>query len=245
MRKPFLTVVIPTLNEEKLLPRLLASLSSQVYRDFEVILIDAKSKDKTVTLARKFKRKIPGFKIYLSNKKNVGFQRNMGAGKAKGKYLVFFDADVVVPENFLDEVAAHLKKEKTELLTTWLMTENRKLQSRVIETTVNVMTEMAKMINKPFAGGYNLVVKRSLFKRMGGFDEEIVHGEDHEFTMRCYEAGVELLILKYPRLFYSTRRFDKYGFFNVLKKDATSAIQAMSGKPMKKLSFDYQMGGEY
>ena len=54
MGKPFFSIVIPALNEEKFLPKLLESLSHQHFCDFEVIVVDGRSKDKTVAVAETY-----------------------------------------------------------------------------------------------------------------------------------------------------------------------------------------------
>lgn len=59
MVAPRFSVIIPTLNEEKFLPNLLTSLSEQTEESFEVIVVDGKSKDKTVAVAESFKKKLP------------------------------------------------------------------------------------------------------------------------------------------------------------------------------------------
>ncbi|KKT87511.1 MAG: Cell wall biogenesis glycosyltransferase, partial [Candidatus Collierbacteria bacterium GW2011_GWD2_45_10] len=92
-RKPFFSVIIPALNEEKYLPLLLADLAKQTTRDFEVIIIDGNSKDKTVAKAKLFKNKLPLLTILSSPVRNVSVQRNQGATKATGRYLLFNDAD--------------------------------------------------------------------------------------------------------------------------------------------------------
>ena len=101
--KCFFSVIIPTLNEEKFLPKLLKSLGKQTFRDFEVFVIDGGSEDKTEYVFGKHSKHLPSSKFIHSEVKNVGFQRNLGAKNASGKYLVFLDADVDVEQTFLEE----------------------------------------------------------------------------------------------------------------------------------------------
>jgi len=89
MSKPFFTIVIPTLNEENYLPRLLEDLSNQTFpkEQFEVIHVDGDSDDKTVALAKSFNKKI-SIKSIVIKKRNVSTQRNKGAQmhQANGSY---------------------------------------------------------------------------------------------------------------------------------------------------------------
>jgi glycosyltransferase involved in cell wall biosynthesis len=242
--KPFLSVIIPTLNEEQMLPKLLSTLAVQSYRNFEVIVVDGKSTDKTISAAKKFLNHLPSLRIYTSDKKNVSIQRNLGGREALGKYLVFFDADVQVPRNFLRAIVSRIEKKKSILLTTWIKPSSHDSEALVMVAVTNIGSEAAKIIERPFAGGYNTIVLKSVFEHMGGFNPAVFHGEDHDFTIRCFDAGIKLDILKNPRLIYSTRRFEKYGYFSIIKKDTRSAVYNILKKPITKAIFDYPMGGE-
>ena len=83
------SIVIPTLNEGDLLPRLLASIGKQTFRDYEVIVADAKSGDNTKQIATSF-----GAKVVRGGMPGEG--RNAGVRRARGEFLFFFDADVVI-----------------------------------------------------------------------------------------------------------------------------------------------------
>src|SRR3989344_7060609 len=118
-KRPFFSVVIPTLNEEKYLPKLLKCLREQLDKDFEVIVVDGSSDDKTVERAE-------GVKIIASKKRNVSYQRNLGAKAARGKWLVFLDADVSIPANYLSEMHNTLILRKDcRFLTTWMRPDSK------------------------------------------------------------------------------------------------------------------------
>ena len=95
MNEPFISIIIPTLNEEKFLPKLLNSIKEQNYKNYEIIVSDANSKDKTIEIAKRF-----NVKIVQGGKPAVG--RNNGAKFSVGDYLLFLDADVILPKNFLE-----------------------------------------------------------------------------------------------------------------------------------------------
>ena len=89
-----LSIVIPTLNEEEYLPNLLESIARQDFKDYEIIVADAGSQDKTLEIAQKY-----GCNIVPGGLPAKG--RNNGAKAAKGEVLFFIDADTVLPESFL------------------------------------------------------------------------------------------------------------------------------------------------
>jgi glycosyltransferase involved in cell wall biosynthesis len=101
--KVFFSVIIPALNEEHFLPRLLRSLQKQQFTNFEVILVDSESKDKTISEAKKFGKYFP-LTILTNTKRNVSRSRNMGAEKANGEYIFFIDADNSINSNFSSNI---------------------------------------------------------------------------------------------------------------------------------------------
>jgi len=88
-----LSIIIPTLNEEKFLPHLLISLKEQTFKDFEIIVADNNSTDATRSIALK-----SGAKMVEGGLPARG--RNNGAKVARGEWLLFLDADVILPPGF-------------------------------------------------------------------------------------------------------------------------------------------------
>ena len=93
-----LSIIIPTLNEEKYLGRLLRLIKKQSYQPKEIIVADGSSTDKTISIARSF-----GCRIIKGGTPAQG--RTAGGKKAKGKILLFLDADVIFRgTNFLKRI---------------------------------------------------------------------------------------------------------------------------------------------
>lgn len=243
MNSPFFSVIIPTLNEEKYLSTILKSLVSQTFRNFEMIVVDGRSDDKTVAVFSKFKSKIPAAKLLVSNKRNVGHQRNLGAKEATGEYLVFFDADVNIEPTFLEEIHIGALKKNFQLATTWIVPDSNRSSDQLILTLGNLGQEIAKVINKPYTGGYNTIIKKDFFLKMHGFREDLKIGEDHDLAIRANKAGVQPVIFKEPYVVWSMRRFRSQGKLGVLRKLAQSAVYTVLIGPITKELFDYQMGG--
>lgn len=242
--KPFFSVIIPSLNEEKYLPTILKSLAGQTYRNFELILIDGRSEDKTVAVFDKFKSQLPAARLIISDKRNVGHQRNLGGKNAQGEYLVFLDADVDVCETFLEEIHLAAVKQKFRLATTWIMPDSDKPIDKLMLTIGNLSQEIAKVINKPYTGGYNTIVKRDFFLKISGFREDVLVSEDHDFALRANKAGVSPVILKEPYVVWSLRRFRAEGKLQVLRKCAQTGMHTLLKGPITKELFDYPMGGQ-
>jgi len=99
------TVIIPTYNEEKSIGKCLESLRGQKLRDFEVIVVDDESTDKTCQQLRSFGGRA-NYKLRILEQKHQGpaVARNLGASRAKGKILVFVDADMFFEDDFLENL---------------------------------------------------------------------------------------------------------------------------------------------
>src|SRR5687767_6578001 len=101
-----LSIIIPTYNEEEYLPFLLRSIQAQSYKDYEVIIADASSTDKTRAIAAEF-----GARVVQGGLPGAG--RNRGAEAAKGENLLFLDADVILPDPwFLQMTVGEFEKRK-------------------------------------------------------------------------------------------------------------------------------------
>ena len=245
-KKPFFSVIIPTLNEERYLPKLLKSLTHQLDRDFEVIVVDGSSEDKTVPVARKFAALLPSFSLFASPKRNVSFQRNLGGKKALGQYLIFLDADVTLPTNFISEAHHSLIKEYNDcrFLTTWVKPASGKKADSLIPNFYNSALEISRTTAKPVIGGFNMIVKKSAFKKVGGFNEKLRLAEDHKVARQLHLRKYRLQILRDPKITMSFRRFRREGTLNLLRKYAVAGSKYFLEGPITQELFDYPMGGK-
>lgn len=242
-KDPFFSVIIPTLNEEKYLPRLLTSLTKQTYTGFEVIVVDGHSEDHTITQAKKFSARLKNLRIITSDKRNLPYQRNLGTQNALGKFFVFFDADVLLPPEFLEGIHYTIISRTCSFLTTWFATDSKKSSDQLLILVINLGVEMSKVIGKPLAHGPNTIVKKEAFFRVKGYKEDLKMAEDHDFSMRVCKKGYDLIILKEPQLIFSLRRFVSQGRLKVLYTWWWSAVHTfLLGPPTTDL-FHYKMGG--
>lgn len=241
--KPFFSVIIPTLNEARYLPRLLTALSKQTYKDFEIIVVDAHSEDKTGEVVKEFALQSPDIHCIDSHKCNLPFQRNLGAKEARGEFLVFFDADVVIPAEFLEKIHQVIVSRKLSFLTTWIKTAGCQICDQLILTLLNIGVELSIIIGKPHVYGPNIIVRQDIFSKVKGYNENITLGEDYDFSLRVYQAGYRLAVLKDPRWTMSMRRFYTQGRLKVLYQWMLASINIILGSSVRDESVDYQMGG--
>lgn len=223
------SICIPTLNEEKYIGGIFGCLEKQTFRDFEVIVADGKSSDNTKKEVMKFSDKLPV--IFLeSPKRGVSFQRNYAAKSAKGKYIIFFDADVMIEDDFLQKINSYLEKEDIDILTTW----NKPMSSKPIDEFIYLFMNifMLELIKKksPGAVGVFICVKKSSFEKIGGFRENVNFGEDFDLAKRLHDSGFTYALLKKPKIHVSVRRFDKEGRLNMIIKNLRAATYYLKDK---------------
>lgn len=214
-----ISVIIPTLNEEKLLPRLLDQLSDQNLKskyEFEIIVSDGGSKDKTLEIAKNYTDKIVVYqekrRQKISEGKNAGFKISMG------EILVFICADCRIknPEMFFDYVS-NFKNSKYLAATFWfdVFPEEKKWSDYIFHTFFNWLIKLLNYVGNGMGRGECQVIKREVFEKVGGYNEELTAGEDYDLYTRIRKLGKIDVNFKI-KIFESPRRYRKYGYIKIL-----------------------------
>ncbi len=202
----FASIIIPTKNEAKLLPRLFASLAKQsknVVR--EVIVADAHSTDATRVLAERF-----GAKIVDGGLPGVG--RNRGAAHAREEWLCFFDADMELPHaHTLADALKAFEARQADFGTLRLVPDHPSFINTIYHTGYHLFVKLTAPWVPHIAGGC-FFVRRSWFERAGGFDESVVFAEDMEFAQRLQRLGAKFAYLDEQKMRISTRRLERDGY---------------------------------
>jgi glycosyltransferase involved in cell wall biosynthesis len=145
MNTVFFSIVIPTLNEEVYLPKLLQDLTHQTQKSFEVIVVDGKSEDNTKEIALSFAKKLP-LRFFSTPTRNVSFQRNYGSQKAKGEYLLFLDADARCSGQLLNKFAKGIQKKGGKLFLPSLIADKNTPQNKVAFQLVNFIIDKSQTL---------------------------------------------------------------------------------------------------
>jgi glycosyltransferase involved in cell wall biosynthesis len=241
---PYFSIIIPAHNEQSNIGKLLDSVDKQSYRNFEVVVSDSASEDDTSKIVEEYKKVISTL-IHLEEKTpNVATARNNGAQYAKGEYLIFLDADVLVEEHFLKAVMKHIQTDHPTMMTVWNRPKPASWRGRIIFGLMNRIVQATQGFH-PAANGPCIVMKRELFELIKGFDETIYFGEDYEIVRRAFKNGGVMRVYKNPLLFVSTRRFDREGLILSLFKTITALLYQFVFGPIRKPIFKYEMGGQY
>lgn len=245
---PYFSIIIPTLNEEVILPKILDSLLQQKNQNFEIIIVDGNSLDKTLQIANKYKKLFLKLHIELtiitSPKQNVSAQRNTGSKIAKGEYLAFFDADVIIPDNYLSIISEKIYNTGSPLVTTWMKPENNHIFEKLVFLFLNLVVEYGKYINKPMLFGSNIIIKKQVFNQIGKFRSDIIIAEDQELAQRALHFHYSALVLRNPKMTHSSRRYNKNGYFKTTLMYLKATIYLLIHGPVTKNVVDYPMGGK-
>lgn len=240
---PFFSVVIPTLNEEKFLPRLLKDLRSQKDKNFEIIVADANSEDGTREIALKYDG-LP-IRVFNNQRKNVAYQRNIGAEKTRGRYLVFLDADAGISSTFFSRLHAYIEKKKGLLFLPSVRPYERMRQAKIIFPLVNYFLEASQNFGSPFSTGGSIIIEKNFFHLIGGFNEKLFISEDHDLVQNAYGWGVKAKFMRNITFRFSLRRMKREGQLNLFYKYLVATAHVLLKRQMKRKVFEYEMGGQF
>ena len=206
-----LAIVIPTLNEEKYIGGLLDSIVAQTVSPKEIAIVDAFSQDKTEEVVKTYSKKLPQLKFYQIPKDTISKQRNYGVKKTKSPRILFLDADTaLVDDDTLEIYIAEAEKKRADLAVACNYPLSKHWKDKAYFEAANLGTKVGKHI-WPMAVGINLFCKRSVFEKLGGFDEKVKIGEDIEMVQRFAKKGVRYEVLEDPKIHTSVRRLRKEG----------------------------------
>lgn len=242
-KPPTFSVIIPTLNEEKFLPNLLVSLVKQTKKDFETIVVDGKSKDKTVSIARTFQTKLPRLQVIEASRASLPFQRNLGARAARGEWLVFVDADGELLPHFMARCTLFIDTYHPSIFTTWWRPDSETGGDALLALMANMTLEIWFLMNKPHAPGPLTIVSRQAYDTVGGYDEAHSFTEDLDFGIRLGKAGYKTTMLRETLFVWSLRRLRKEGTLKVVQAYVKAAALALFVNRAPKTMHGYIMGG--
>lgn len=214
-----ISIIIPTLNEERSLRETLAQFKKLTTIPFEIIVSDGGSQDKTLEIAQEFDCKIV---IYNGKKRQtIGQARNLGAEQASGDFFVFIDADIRIPKpnQFFREVLQAFKEDRALTgATVHLRVEHQKetFSDRVLFILVNwVHGVRNNVLQFGSASGEFQCVRAEAFRKIGGFNESLVAYEDIDLFERLANQGKTRLLPK-QQVFHSGRRAHKIGHIKLV-----------------------------
>jgi glycosyltransferase involved in cell wall biosynthesis len=202
------SVIVPTLNEEKSLSDCLKSIKQQdTNLKYELIVSDGYSKDGTVKIAEKHTDKV------VFAKKGIWRGRNKGASVSKGKTLVFIDADTTIPPNYVEIVHNVLEDESIAALTCGFTFSKDSKKLRAAARLLNHYFAFRYLVGRGILSGFNIATTKRVFKKAGGFPDSPL--EDGKYGEAASEFG-RIVFLPEPKVVTSSRRLESQGLHGTL-----------------------------
>ncbi len=214
------SVIVPVYNRPQELDELLESLCRQTYTDFDVLIVDDGSSDRAEHIAEKYNAQL-SLTYYYKPNTGQGFSRNFGFERASGEYLVVFDSDCLIPENYFSVVDEYLQD---HLLDAYggpdrahpdftLMQKAISYSMTSIFTTGGIRGKSNQHGNfEPRS--FNMGIKKEVFEKTGGYKITRM-GEDIEFSIRIRENGFKTGLIE-DAFVYHKRRTSLKQFYRQL-----------------------------
>lgn len=233
-----ISIIIPALNEEKLIRRTLAQFTDSLkkHHELEIIVSDGGSTDSTLEIAYEL-----ADRVVLKSKnipQNISRGRNAGAKISSGDVLVFLNADTYVYdlEAMLNIISEEFKDENVNALACVIKVfpEEEILSDRMFHTFYN---SYVKFLNKFLMGmgrGECHIVSAKKFREINGYDEEMIAGEDFDLYKRLRKTG-KIRFIEEIVIYESPRRYRKFGYTKVFWNWTVNSISVfLLGKCVSK-----------
>lgn len=226
-----LSIIIPTLNESKDLPKTIATLRKNSKQTIpkEIIVVDTGSTDNTLEIAKSLDLKTISF---IPSERGRALALNRGAREAKGEVLLFLDADTLLPESYDVEIKKALHSSTVVGGAFEFALNGRKWSLRIVEW----VNRIRYRVRQRFYGDQGIFVRKNTFEKIGGYPALKLMEAAH-FCRKLRKVG-KLKLIKKPAL-SSPRRFLEKGVFRMLFHDIKIWWVDFCGRPAEKFASEY------
>lgn len=214
-KNPIISVVIPALNEEKYIGRCLESFRNQSFKNFEVIVVDGGSEDKTCQIVESFSTSVVKLKH-----SNICQARQKGTESTKGEIVVGADADTYYPPNHLERIIADYKKNPDVVAVGGGgIFEKKPLWTYIgWKIAYFIIGKIFQFFGSAiYIPAFNLSFKKDIFLQIGGYNTYLDFGGDElDILERLKKAGK--VYFDQDLTAYPSSRRAKLGFWQLLIK---------------------------
>jgi glycosyltransferase involved in cell wall biosynthesis len=182
-----ITVIVAAYNEEKDLPKCLEAITSQDFprQDYEIIVVDNNSTDKTAEIARSF-----GARVIPEGKQGNTFAIKRGMDSAESEIIANTDADTVVFGEWLKTIKQIFADEKVVAATgTAYVKSGNSLLDFIYRKLYEAFIGFNFLIGKPHMTGFNMIVRKSAYDAIGGINDKFTMSPDVELGLRLAKKG--------------------------------------------------------
>jgi GT2 family glycosyltransferase len=209
----FISIIIPIYNGEKTVGDCLKSVFDSDYKDFEVVVVDDNSTDYSLNVVAGFPCKV------IRMRKNIGAAaaRNKGAEASRGKILFFLDSDIIIRKNTIEQIVRTFES-RSDISALFCSYQKNTIPTNFFSIYKNLFHHYTHQTSHEdaatFCSGFG-AIKRDVFFRLGGFDENYRSLEDIELGYRLYQSGYKICLNKNIQLTHCK----KYSLLSLIKSD--------------------------
>jgi glycosyltransferase involved in cell wall biosynthesis len=213
-----ISVIIPTLQEEKLIVGTLRQFTEELRRDenLEVIVSDGGSRDRTVELALPLADRV--VRHDLPTPQTIAMGRNRGADAATGDIFVFLSADVMIadPQAFFRVMREAALRPGVAAATCNVLVppDQETLKDTLYHGFFNWYFRILNDLGMGMGRGECHVMRAQSYRATGGYDESLAAGEDYELFLRLHRMG-KIAFVRTLTVYESPRRYRRYGYFRI------------------------------
>ncbi len=234
-----ISIVIITLNEAQRIARLLNDLCEQTQQDFEVIVVDSNSEDDTCAIAERFSQRLPRLTVHRMTERGVCLGRNTGAQLAGYERLLFLDADVRLPPDFLAEATGALSEQQLDVAGVYLSAEGLSKHFVIGYKIFNAGIFISQFIF-PTAIGACIFSTKTLHQALGGFDTTITLCEDCDYVNRATKfTRFRMLPMSFS---FDPRRLKQDGFLKTAHKYLHANLHRLFIGEIRNQKIPYEFG---
>ncbi len=209
--EPKVSIIIPAYNEEGTIERTVKSLLNQTYENYEILVVDNNSKDRTKEIASKY---VP---TITETKQGYIFAVKRGIKETNGEIVTICDADSIYPSNWLETMMKSFRDEN--VVATYgsaKFYDAGTFMAFVSLVSYSVFLIVSRLLGLDNTAGFNFLFRRNAYEKVGGYDENWKWGSpDIEFGKRLKKVGK--VKLKMKAVMTSSRRFKKGGLLKTTK----------------------------
>ena len=200
-----ISIIVPVYNSEKYIDRLMSSILSQTYKNFELIFVDDYSTDSSLDICSNYSKKDDRIKI-ITNKKNLGVSksRNVGIKASNYDWIMFIDSDDEIEDNMLEKMVAQIEEDTDFVFCGLKKYNNKKMciadyyENDEIMDQQKLFSNIGKYLDKCLLQGPcgKLYKKRLITKHNLRFREDLSYGEDTLFVYNYLQYVNKLVCIK-------------------------------------------------
>ena len=221
-KNAMVSVIIPVYNTEKYILECLESVYAQSYDNFEVIIIDDGSTDKSTEIINNFILDKPNFKLIKKQNGGISSARNAGIAESKGEWLTFVDSDDFLKKDFLSNLMGKLKDYPADFCMSGFQKflEDTKEYKKSVDPQFQYLTRDQMLYHVFFPAPFaRLFSRRIILENNLCFDEKVILGEDRTFNFDYLSYVERCLIVEGESYIYRIRPNSMTtGDFNVATK---------------------------